>query len=69
MSYRQKGLSEASLVTFINCQKRICVKHFVDNVVNNFRAHPSITTTLWRAARTYDYERLSQHMDNFNAID
>lgn len=69
MCNRQKGLIEASLVAFINCQKVMCVTHLADNVVKNFRSHSSITSTLWQATLTYEYERFTQHMDKMKDID
>lgn len=69
ISDRQKGLVEAASITFNNCQKSMCLKHLADNVKKNFKCHATINSRIWQGARTYDYERLAEHMDFIKEVD
>lgn len=52
--------------TFVVCQKSMCVNLW--NVIKSCRSHTSINTKLLQAARTYNFDRLNDHMKAVKSI-
>lgn len=63
MSDGRKGIIEAVLATFVNFQKGMWVKHLTDNIRTNFSSLLTMNNKVWQAARKYEYERFTQHME------